>query len=60
MRIVLMLTVLLAGCGGAAYREADYKALCDPNTGKAYLVTPNTLDASFVKPAPQFDALCKR
>jgi hypothetical protein len=60
MRIVLLLAVLLAGCGGTAYREADDRVLCDPNTGKAYLVTPGAGDTSFVKPAPQLCALCKR
>lgn len=61
---ILMLALcvpILTGCWRTPeYSGADNKALCDPATKQAWLVTPGEGQISFVKRATQFDVLCVR
>lgn len=63
MRIALLaLLVVLAGCDwrDPDVAQADYKILCEPETGKAFYVRPGVADVSFVLATPSADKLCTK
>ena len=57
---IVIAAFVVSACDRADYGEADNIVLCDPLSGKGFIVSPAGGMASLVKRAPSADALCKR
>lgn len=57
---VLLFLMMLAGCSSdaATYRAADNKILCEPVSGRAFLVTEGYGIASIVETAILYNGYC--